>query len=68
MSPPDDRPEITPSDDEAWLRELHENPAYLKIIDEIDLDDDRPGVPAEEVRRWVESRETAKGLPKPRTR
>lgn len=65
MSPPDDRPEITPADDDAWLRELHENPAYLTILDEIDLDNSEPGVPAEKVLAWVDSWGSDNELPKP---
>ena len=66
MTAADDRPEIAPSDEEVRLD--HESPAYRKFVDEIDLDDTRPGVPAEEVRRWVESLGTAGELPKPRAK
>ena len=66
MTALDDRPEIAPSDEEVWLD--HESPAYRKFVAEIDLDDTRPGVPAEEVRRWVESWGTDHELPKPRAK
>ena len=69
MSPPDDRPEIAPAEpeqgDDAWLDELHSNPAYQKILDEIDLDDDSPGIPAEKVLAWVKSWGTDNELPMP---
>ncbi len=69
MSPPDDHPEIAPAEPEwgsdAWVEALHRHPAYLKILDEIDLDDDSPGIPAEKVLAWVKSWGTENELPKP---
>ena len=64
MTAADDRPEIAPSDEEVWLD--HESPAYRKFIAEIDLDDTRPGVPAEKVLAWVKSWGTENELPKPK--
>ena len=64
MSPPDDRPEIAPADD-VWLQELHGDPAYLRILDGIDLDSTEPGVPAEMVLAWVGSWGSDDELPKP---
>ena len=69
MSPPDDRPQIAPAEPEwgsdASLGELHESPAYLRMLDEIDLSEDTPSISAKAVRAWVESWGTPGELPPP---